>query len=1119
MNRLETWLDRLGLGRYAEILADNDVDFETLAHLTDADLKELGLSLGHRRKLLAALAEETQKPAEIAPDPIATGERRQEEATDRGAEHRQLTVMFCDLVGSTALSEALAPEELRDTIGCYHDAVASAVIDNGGHVAKLLGDGVLAYFGWPRAQENAAERAIRAGLAAVRAVAAMRVGGEQLAARVGIATGPVIVGDTAGKQTAEQGAVVGTTPNLAARLQAEAAPGEIVTHAATRRLVGSAFEFEDIGEHPLKGFADPVNLWRVIRMGRRDSRFEVLRGRSLTSFVGRQRELELLEDRWQRALEGEGQVILLSGEAGIGKSRIVRETTGRLQSEDCTILRCQCSPYDVNAAFAPLATEIETTAGMLPEDPPERRLDKLDAHLQELLGGIDEAGPLFAALLALPTDRYPPLEMAAQRRKQRTLSLLAERLARIAEIRPAVLLVEDVHWIDPSSLEALDAMVARLEVLPVLAVITTRPEFPPRWSEYGHVTAHSLSRLGRRDGRQIAQHIAGAKALPEELLDRLVAQTDGIPLFVEELTKTVLEANVLEEREDRFELTGSLPALAMPSTLQDSLMARLDRLAPVKRVIQAAACIGREFDAELLAAAMPIGREELDDAIEQLIDAQLIFRRSGVDGASYIFKHALVQDAAYGSLLTNTRRHVHGQLAAALAKREKPDRLALARHRAGAAQHSEAATLYLTAGRLSLESSALPEAVGALELGLSEAEALPPSTERDKLELDLRIALGTARMASSGWAHPSVAKAFEPAFPLARQFGEPDAYVSILWGLWVHYQTRTDFRRAHAWLDELKTVARENANSELPAVYEMSAGCQCFWEADHARAIAHTDHLREIYEPSRHARLTALTNHDPLVFAQHWAGSLADWIRGYPERSVARMDEAIDHARRIGHPFNLVFALTAGATSLIYLEELDRLLSHCDEAERVAAEEALGPFSERVTIMQWRGGALVMRGEHQRGHSLLKQGNDFWHESGGRICNAMFRSWISLGLSGLGRHEEASRLNTRNVDHCRSTGDRYMEPECIRLQGEFVLAAAKPDRDAAERYFREAVAVACSHGAKSWELRAATSLARLLQTRERGAEAIACLEPVVDWFSEGLDTTDLRRAKDVLSAI
>ncbi|HSF93466.1 MAG TPA: hypothetical protein VLA52_00450, partial [Thermohalobaculum sp.] len=534
---------------------------------------------------------------------------------------------------------------------------------------------------------------------------------------------------------------------------------------------------------------------------------------------------------------------------------------------------------------------------------------------------------------------------------------------------------------------------------------------------------------------------------------------------------------------------------------------------PVKRVIQAAACIGREFGAGLLAAALQMDAAELDAAMGQLLAAELIFRRGGGTEPRYIFKHALVQDAAYASLLISARRSLHQRLAMALEAADEPDPLELARHFFEAGRNRRAAMLYLDVGRRSLGASALPEAIGALEQGLQAVSALAVSPERDRMELDLRVALGTARMANFGWAHPAVAEAMEPAFPLAKSLADKDSLGSILWGLWVHYQTRSDFPTAHKWLDELEIAAKEDGETDLPVIYDMSAGCQYFWEAEYARAIGHTDRLKKIYDPGRHARITAVTNHDPLVFSQHWAGSLAEWIRGYPDRSLQRLDEAIPLARKIGHPFNLMFALTAGSTCLIYLDRTAQMLEFCDEAERVVAEEALGQFAQRVCVDQWRGAALILRGELERGLSLAQPGNDFWEMSGGGICTPLMRSWIVLGLMGLGRISEAAAMNVGNIEHCRITGDCYMEPECVRLHGELSLLGAKPDPEAAERHFREALAIAQDHEAKSWELRAAMSLARLLRDRDRGADAVAALEPVLGWFTEGLETHDLRQAR------
>ena len=648
-------------------------------------------------------------------------------------------------------------------------------------------------------------------------------------------------------------------------------------------------------------------------------------------------------------------------------------------------------------------------------------------------------------------------------------------------------------------------------------MLTSRPEIDPPWDEtQDHVTLCPLRRLQRGDGRTIAERMAGGKSLPEQVIAQILEQTDGVPLFVEELTKNVLESGFLEEGEDSYVLSGPLPALAIPSTLQDSLMARLDRLSTVKEVVQAAACIGREFSPDLLLSAITMSGANLAPALVQLEEAQLIFRRETIEGTRYIFKHALVQDAAYESLLKSKRQKIHAKLAAALEATAGCDPLLLARHFAAAGLAARAVENYLISGKRLLATSALPEAVGALELGLSQIPAIGPSTERDRRELDLRITLGTARMANFGWPHPSVAEALEPAFTLSIELDDRESLGPILWGLWVHYQTRTNFPRAHDWLAKLETLAEVDEGSELSVVRDMSAGCQYFWQAEYPKAAGYTAHLGSSYDPRRHAQIVNYANHDPLVFSLHWSGSLLDWITGYPDRALTRIDEALSVARRLEHPFNLAFALTAGSQSLIMRGNHERMLAQCDEAETVIEEEALGAFAENAMLRQWRGQALIVRGSFGAGYEALKQGNDFFNGAGGRICNAMWWCQLASALFELERRPEALALIERAAVHCRETGDRYMEPECLRLKGEFLITDQEAEPGAAEAALRNSVQLARDHDAKSWELRSATCLARLWQSQDRRTEARDILAPVHDWFEEGSDTADLIGAQALL---
>lgn len=1110
---VEAWLRRLGLEQYAGAFAEHDIDAETLVKLTGEDLKEIGVtSVGHRRKLLDAIAHLDSYTAEtVALDGALAGAPE--------AERRQLTLMFCDLAGSTALAERLDPEEMRGIIRSYQNAVSEEITRFDGHVAKFMGDGVLAYFGWPQAHEDDAERAVRSGLGVTQASGRLTTpGGEPLAVRVGIATGLVVVGDLIGEGSAFEESVVGTTPNLAARLQGLAEPGQVVINEGTRRLIGGGFELDDGAGYRLKGFSDPVVVWRVTGASQTASRFEALHGTRLTEFVGREHEIGLLRARLAQARGGEGQVMLMFGEAGIGKSRILHEFTASLSRETSRVLRYQCSAHAINAAFHPIVSEIEATAGLLPDKPPAQRLDVLERHLAAIFDNAAAAAPLFASLFALPLDRYPPIDMSPQRRKHRTITLLIERIARLSCARPVVLLFEDIHWIDPSSRETLDALVERVRELPVLAVMTYRPEFVPPWVGDGHVTVHSLNRLGHSQGQAIAQRVAGSKALPPEVLDHIVEQTDGVPLFIEELTKTVLETGFLEEHADRYVLTGPLPSLAIPTTLQDSLMARLDRLAPVKGVIQAAACIGREFDVGLLGTALPMSSDELDGALDQLVAAQLVFRRGDAEGARCIFKHALVQDAAYRSLLTSTRRDLHKRLARALERTDKSDPLALARHHAEAGGNTRAAELYLEAGHRLLADSAVPEAIGALESGFKAMEAMPPAAERDRFELEIRAALGAARAVLWGWSHQSVLDAVKPAYNLANTLEDHELLGATFWLAASHFASRAKIRSLVDWVHGFESiaVAEENAETDLPILFHLAASHQLFWMGQFDKAVAHVEELERLYAPERHARIVRLINQDPISQAQNYPGSLGEWIRGYPDRARERMDRAVRRARKVRHPFDRVFILTHGATCLIYLDQADRLIEQCDEAQEVARDEALGPFAEHVCIGQWRGAALIQRGEFERGYALAKEGRAFWHRTGGRLCDAQIKCCMVTALQSLGRTEEALHLNAQAIAHCRDTGDRYMEAECLRQKGELTLAIRPSDVEAAERLIREAVAIAQAQRAKSWELRGAMSLARLLRSLDRRADAAACLEPVLNWFTEGFDTADLKAAKALL---
>jgi class 3 adenylate cyclase len=764
MQPIAEWLQRLGLGQYAQTFTENEIDVSVLPHLTDQDLKDIGIPLGPRRKILAAVALDAvvAKPE--------TDESIETKAQDT-AERRQVTVMFSDLVGSTALSARMDPEDLREIISAYQKCVAETVQRFGGFVAKYMGDGVLVYFGYPQAHEDDAERAVRAGSELVAAVSDLNTHAT-LQTRVGIATGLVVVGDLIGSGASQEQAIVGETPNLAARLQGVAEPNTVVIAESTRKLVGNLFELQDVGAQELKGIAGPVQAWAALRPASVESRFEALHASGLTELVGREEELELLLRRWSKARTSEGQVVLLSGEAGIGKSRLTAALLERLAPEPHTRLRDFCSPQHTDSAFYPIIGQMERAAGLTWDDKPQTKLDKLDAMLAQSSTSVEDAA-LFAELLSLPNDgRYPALELTSERRRRKTLDALVLQVVALSRQNPVLLIFEDAHWTDPTSLELFGRIVDRIPSLRVLLIVTFRPEFVPPWIGRAHVTAVTINRLPKRDVDAMIDRLVGNKLLPPNIRADIIECTDGIPLFVEEMTKAVLEAESVGEA-DRTASAIPSPAVAVPASLHASLMARLDRLRAAKEVAQIGAVIGREFSHALLAAVARKPETELQSTLDRLIEAGLLFRQGVPPHATYLFKHALVQDAAYGTLLREPRRALHASIAETLESQfadvaENQPEL-LARHCAEAGQIEKAAHLWGKAGQRSLARSALVEAVAQLTRALEQIATLPATPALRREQIKLGVALITPLLHVKGYAAPETKAATERARLLIEQ--------------------------------------------------------------------------------------------------------------------------------------------------------------------------------------------------------------------------------------------------------------------------------------------------------------------------------------------------------------
>ena len=1126
---IRSWLRELGLERYAQAFLDNDIDAEVLPRLTADELKELGVtSIGHRRRLLDAIAAlERPSPSPEGPDRevlTTASPAPPHEAPVPEAERRQLTILFCDLVGSTELASRLDPEDMGRVIRAYQDCCTTAIGTWGGHVAKYMGDGLLAYFGYPKAQEDEAERAVRAGL---EVVAGVRKLGPRydlaMEARVGIATGQVVVGELLGEGAAQERAVVGETPNMASRLQNLAPPGGVVIGLSTRRLLGTLFDLVDLGERELKGFAAPVRAWQVVGEGVAESRFEALRGRQLTPLVGREHELGLLLERWAWAKDGSGQVVLLSGEPGIGKSRIVSALRERLAEERYIPLSHYCSPYHQNSALYPVIGLLERAAGFTREDPPAARLDKLSALLAPATEkSLEQVVPLIAALLSIPTaERYPPIDLSPQQQKQRTFEVLVDQMEGLARRQPVLATYEDIQWMDPSTRELLDLLVERVRHLPVLVVMTFRPDFQPPWTGHAHVARVTLNRLGPPHGAAMVQRITGGKSLPAEVLAQIVGKTDGVPLFVEELTKAVLESGLLTDAGDHFELAGALPDLAIPATLQDSLMARLDRLAPVKEVAQIGAVIGRTFSYDLLARVATMPQDGLRQALDRLIAAELIHHRGAPPDATYTFKHALVQDAAYQSLLRSRRRQLHARIAETLDE-HFPELLGaqpevVAHHYTEAGGARRAIDLWQEAGEREARRSAHLEAIAHFSKALSLMGDLPAEVARSRRELELLLLLGPVLIAAQGMASDCVAETYRRARELSRELGDPDGAYTSTWGLWLSHQQRGVLDEAQQLAREVLALAEQTGKAELLLQAHHAAWTTLFFQDDLPACLAHTEQGRALYDLETHrAHALRFGGHDPGVCAGA-TGGLALWLVGFPDQAVARLREASELAERLDHPVSHSIALFFTGILHQYRREPARVRAHLDTLLTVCRERHIPHYESSRAILH--GWVETAEGNVENGIAEIQHGLDLHMQSPVGLRRPYYLGVFADALARSGDVEAALAAVDKGLMRRQRADDRNWEPELHRLRGELLRRDRGLVDAEVEHCFDQAVAAARRQGAKSLELRAATSRARLWAEQGERQKARDLLAPIYDWFTEGFDTADLRDAKGLLDQL
>jgi class 3 adenylate cyclase/predicted ATPase len=1064
--------------------------------------------------------------AELAPGtPRAEEVFASQPPTQTQAERRRLTVMFCDLVGSTGLSARLDPEDLREVMGLYHRRVAQVVAQFDGFVAQHVGDGALIYFGYPRAHEDDAERAAGSGLALIEAVGRLAPA-EPLQIRIGIGTGLVIVGDLIGSGEAKLRVVLGETPNLAARLQIVAAPNTVVIDAQTRNLLGDLFEFRALGARELKGFAEPVQAWQVTRPSGIESRFEALHPGSLIPLVGREAEMGMLLRQWERAKLGEGAAVLFSGEARIGKSRLTAAVLERLVGEPHTRLRYFCSPQHTDSALYPIISQMERAAGLTNDDTPKAKLDKLDAMLAQTSTSVQDAA-LFAEMLSLPNDgRYPALELAPQQRRQRTLDALSLQVEALTRAGPVLMIFEDVHWIDPTSLEALGQVVDRIRTLRVLLIVTFRPEFEPPWIGRPHMTALTIGRLAQREVDAMIDQVVGNKLLPASIRQDVIERTDGIPLFVEEMTKAVLEAGSQGAAEHVVAAVPS-PALAVPATLHASLMARLDRLGPAKELAQIGAAIGREFSHALLAAVMRKPEAELRTALDRLTQAGLLFRQGAPPYATYFFKHALVRDAAYGTLLREPRRELHARIAETLESQfpeisENQPEL-LARHCTEAGQIEKAAALWGKAGLRSAQRSALVEAAEQLTRALDQIASLPGTPVVRSEQIKLQVALVNALMHVKGYAAPEPRAAVEQArqfIERAEALGEPPEdpllLFSVLYGVWAASYVAFNGDVTRELASQFMALAEKQRQSVPIMIGHRLKGTSLMLTGDIPAGRAHYNQAFALYDPAKHRPLTTRFGQDVGVSIFVYR-ALAHWMLGYPETALADADHALKDAREGDHAGTLMYAQLHTSFTNILCAKYAAANAQSNEVVRLADEK--GAAIWKALGMMGKGCVLALSGKASQAIQMITSGITTYRSTGSRVYLPFFLSHLSRAYAELGQFDDAWRCIGEAVTTVETTKEQWYEAEIYRTAGDIALMSTEPDTAKAEAYFQRALAVARAQQAKSWELRAAMSMARLWGGQGKRDTARDLLAPVYGWFTEGFDTLDLKEAKALLDVL
>ena len=1039
--------------------------------------------------------------------------------TDEG-EQRQITALCCELIGVAAGGDGSGLEELRTTVGEFQHRLATVAARHDGYVMSRLGNAVLVLFGWPVADEDDAERAVRAGLELCAASGGAANGAAHpVGCRVGIATGMAIIADPGGPDQHRGREIFGDAADLALQLQLSAQPSTVAIGPATRRLVGNLFECRELAALDANGGSEPLCRWQVLAESTVASRFEALHPAALTPLVGREEEIELPLRRWRQAKGGDGQVVLLSGEPGIGKSRLAAVLLERLQNEPHTRLRCFCSPNHTKSALHPVIAQLAHAAGFGREDSAAAKRQKLEALLARSAAPPEEAA-LFAELLSLPAVEGDAAVrgLTPRQKRERSFAALLRQLAALAQVSPAVMLFEDAHWADPSSIELLDRIVERIAQLPVLLLVTFRPEFHPPWTGQPNVGSLTLGRLGRRAGALLAEQAAGGKPLPGEVAARILDHADGVPLHIEELTRSVAESGVLCEQDGRWVLDGGLPPFAIPPTLRASLTARLDRLGPARQAAQIGAAFGREFSDELLQAVLPLPEAELRSALARLVASEMMLQRGTPPGALYRFKHALVQDAAHDSLPRDARRQLHQQIAAALEARypeladSQPE--LLAQHYTEAEATEKSVAYWSKAGHHAVFRSAMTEAAAHFRAGLDQAALLTDTSKRQRQELELWSALGTVLRAVEGQAATESGRAYARARELWEQLGCPSEFLRIPHASSLYHMIRGELDLALRLDEELLRLSRQREDSAGLVLSHHSSGRNLMVAGRLAASRSHLEAGLALFDPNAHRLIVHQAGTHSPVSSQAVLG-LVLFCLGFPDHALARSIAAIAEARRLGHSPSLAGSLAFGAQLLSLGGDNAMLGDWVDQLVAVATEQCFPFWGALGTI--YRGWIKVKNGDVAEGISLLRRGSGAYRAAGAKTWVPHHLSLLARACEILGQIEEAMALLDEALLIVEETGERWFAAELYRHKGELLLRQGHAE--AAEEAYREALRIARAQEAKMWELRACASIARLWRDAGRYTQARDLLAPVYGWFTEGFATPDLREAKALLDEL